>query len=810
VAYCWQPCDIRTAAVAIGEVPSEDACADYLKAFRDNGAPIVLLAVQEHVGVWKQTADKPSLLTTLSNRELDEYFRSNCDAFAPKEIYRAKNLPQTPTETQLEFVDIDLMPFLERHVGDQLSTKFADWIGNALPDWQGALGTNESAGEMLLRSVFRLLAAKILQDKGVPGFKQLNRSDVAGVLQKVVQHCGGAPDTGISRPAANVLETVARQVFGLASLRHMSTESLGVIYENAFISKATRKKLGTHSTPPWLADYMLWQVEDWFRELPAEQRIVYEPACGHGAFLVAALRMLQQFAFEERQPHAETVPYVRRMLHGADIDPFSLEIARLSLSLTDVPNPNGWWLKHCDLFQANPLEREIPVPGLVLTNPPYEAFAPQDREAWHCTQYVKYAEILARTLPHIRENGIVGFVAPRSFLTSPKVAAVRKILASEFEIIEIAHFPDKKVFTLSQAETCVVLAQRRKPHPRSTIRYAYVKDDGVTAFRKRYAFGFEQKIDVVRVARPPLFDLSVPFLANVWDSLADNPRLGDLADIGRGIEFQKGYPGTRGGTPRELLRYVEPNVLHHQEPKPDTLVFADEDVRFWGTAATTGKPQVVVNASGRRDPWKIWALMDPNGFPTTKRLITIRPKSASTPLTIDVLWAILTSPFAQAFVHAKSGKRDIDTRTYEALPLPLLRDLRNCSAVERAVEAYVGKARAADAAQGPAAPRAANELKRLRLQIDAEVLKLYDLAPRDERAILDLFSGHKRPGVPFDQTEYFPQDFVSCIPLHVYLTFIERAPKAARLRRSRVWQSLPDEFKQAVSDAAQPCVDDLP
>lgn len=308
----------------------------------------------------------------------------------------------------------------------------------------------------------------------------------------------------------------------------------------------------------------------------------------------------------------------------------------------------------------------------------------------------------------------------------------------------------------------------------------------------------------------PQFDLSVPLFARIWNSLSGNPKLGDLAEVGRGIEFRKGCPAKRGGHSREILRYVEPNVLHHREPTPERLVFTDEDVRRLGTAASGGKPQVVVNAArASRGPWKVWALMDPHGLPTTQRLITIRPKEGCATVSIEVLWAILTSPFANAFLHAMSGKRDLDTKTYKALPLPLPRHLHDCDAVERAVSAYVGKARALDAAAlHPSG--AMDDLKRLRLQLDAEVLKLYDLAPRDERALLDLFSGPERLGVPFEQTEYYPKDFASCIPLHVYLAFRERAPKAARLRRSRVWESLSEEFKQAVSDAAQPYADDLP
>ena len=51
------------------------------------------------------------------------------------------------------------------------------------------------------------------------------------------------------------------------------------------------------------------------------------------------------------------------------------------------------------------------------------------------------------------------------------------------------------------------------------------------------------------------------------------------------------------------------------------------------------------------------------------------------------------------------------------------------------------------------------KLKTLHWRIDAEVLRLYNLPPRLERQILDLFSGVARRGVPFEQTEYLPKSF---------------------------------------------------
>ena len=66
------------------------------------------------------------------------------------------------------------------------------------------------------------------------------------------------------------------------------------------------------------------------------------------------------------------------------------------------------------------------------------------------------------------------------------------------------------------------------------------------------------------------------------------------------------------------------------------------------------------------------------------------------------------------------------------------------------------------------------------MEIDSLILKAYDLPPRLERKLLDLFCGHPRP-VPFDFPDYFPKDFHPCIPLHKYLEMDLKQANAGKL-----------------------------
>jgi hypothetical protein len=51
--------------------------------------------------------------------------------------------------------------------------------------------------------------------------------------------------------------------------------------------------------------------------------------------------------------------------------------------------------------------------------------------------------------------------------------------------------------------------------------------------------------------------------------------------------------------------------------------------------------------------------------------------------------------------------------------------------------------------------------------IDAAVMRAYNLPPRLERALLDLFAGAKRP-VPHEFSSYYPENFSAWLPLANY------------------------------------------
>ena len=66
--------------------------------------------------------------------------------------------------------------------------------------------------------------------------------------------------------------------------------------------------------------------------------------------------------------------------------------------------------------------------------------------------------------------------------------------------------------------------------------------------------------------------------------------------------------------------------------------------------------------------------------------------------------------------------------------------------------------------------------RQLLAEIDAVILRAYDLPPRLERQLLDCFQGYQRPG-PVDFTEYYPPSFKPFIPWHRYISHEFRQAK---------------------------------
>ncbi len=781
-AFSQAPADARTACIAILE--AEEGSPEIVRSCRALAAPIVFVCGRNGLEWWKQGADQPERLRRpIPPGEIPQFFKTHADELAPSAVYRAKTWGRFDSKFQLSFVDFGLMPLVESQMGETLVQLISRQVQllKSLLKWDVI---NEAKGQWLLKSVFWLVSAKILHDKRVGKFKSLDLLDAEHVLSAIDEHFDTPAISITSDKQRRALVEIASSIAQTSSLQLATTESLAYVYENTLISKATRQALGTHSTPPYWVDYIVGRLRPWIAEIPLEQRHVFEPACGHAAFLVSAMRLLTELLPEEKSSPTQRRAYLRKRIHGCEIDAFALEIARLSLSLTDIPNPDGWDLIPGDMFEGDTLEQQARKAMVLLANPPFENFKSEDR-AWYTKRNVelhqvnKTAEMLSRVLPELPSGAVIGVIVPQGFLHSKNATPVRKLLTTDFELQEICLFPDK-VFTFSDMESAVIVARKRitAAQPSSTVRYRRVREREMNAFRQQYDATVDQTIHSKDFGTDQA-NLRVADLPEIWIHCRDMQRFCCLANIGHGLQYKgAGLPPSAitfsdrsfAGAVEGFVRF-EPSPPLHELPSLKWMSLELTLILRASAGITVGIPQVLFNqARASRGPWRLKALIDFDGHPVTRRFSVIRAKTEhSQPL--ELFWAICNSPIANAFMFAMSEQRDNDVGVIRELPIPQLTD----EGVKRVVAAtckyleYVR--RDPDAVlQRPINPQKARSLL---LRVDCEVLKLYDLPRELEWQLLKFFDGWPREGVPFKFDRYFPEHFDDHITLAEYFAITD-------------------------------------
>jgi type I restriction-modification system DNA methylase subunit len=786
--FAQRPFDTRSACFTAMDVvtnPEEDA-----RACRNIGAPLTFLCYQGNLLWWSQTDRAPYQIgEAISVNRLEGFFREHAEDFAPKTIYRAKTIGRFEKAYERSFVDLGLMPLIEKEAGQTIERLLLDCVAEARDARRWPKEVDLKQGQWLVKSVFWLLGAKMLHDKEVEGFIRLDFGDVDEVFARVAKHYGESAEGLVaSQSERRALETVAKRIERFADLRLATTEALAYVYENTLISDEVRAEFGTHSTPSYLVDYIVGRLAPWIEQLDQNKRSVFEPACGPGAFLIAAIRLLTSLLPSHMAEPAARKKYLRDRVRGYDVDDFAVEIARLSLTLTDIPNPNGWSIKPADLFESDLIERTARESSILLANPPFEDFKAAQRAAYgrkfHEPKFLnKTTEMLHRALSSMPTGGVFGVVVPQTLLHESNSSAFRKLLAEQFDFQELCLFPDK-VFNFADQESAVLIGRKHPPvsPTASSIRYRRVRERQMQSFKASYNVTNELSVCQQRFQQAVGNDLRVPDLEVVWKHCESFPKLADYADVGRGFESagedQPGFPaGTTTVSDERFEGAVQGfenlgrGIQTHQLPPLKWLNLSHDAIGAPRSGTERGTAQVLLNEPPvQRAPWCVRAMIDQVGRPARSSFTILRPLDAT--ILLELFWAILNSPFANAFAYAHSSKWHILTGTWRKFPFPRFTGTA-VQRIETAVQNYLNAVTRHEAPMPLRSDDTRKEelrtLRDLHWRIDAEVMRCYGLPVELERQLLDYFAGWQRVGVPFQQDRYFPEGFDEPISLSDYL-----------------------------------------
>ena len=816
VSFAHRPHDARSSCMVF--LPESRTPRADLAGLRELGVPLAIVAGAKAWELWSLRRDGPRLDQTVPVQEVEQFFAGKQEDYAPGAVFRAKTWARAEGARQLDFVDTGLLPIVEQEAGARLRELFEGMLGHTLDalELEPATLSGDEA-HWLVRANFWLLAGKLMRDKSVPKFTRLDLHDVQDVFDRVAEHYDAPRIRANGRLKA--LRGAAEVAAKFASLRCISTETLGALYEEALLSKRTRKLLSVHRTPTYLVDYMLARMSRWMAEdIGIENCRVFEPSCGHAPFLVGAVRLLSDL-LPERIASDRTArrKFLRTHVSGCDRDAFALEIARLSLTLADIPNPNGWRLDlEQDMYAGDYLAKNLAENSVVFVNPPFESAAVSTAERaggdlrFH--RNGQAAELLRRVVRSSQPGTAFGVVVPQTILEGNWFTPLRRELMEQCDLHEITVFPDK-VFQFADVETGIILARKRpvaaKPSPHYVFRR--VREDGMPRFINDYRADQDARPAVAERLATKEARLLVPRLAELWTANQAAPRFSSIATIAHGLFFlPKTHPSYPQGKVTTSDKAIKGLVSGFETAKgkwethlaPATTGFnLQPEVIEWPMEGTSvGNCQVLLNhGRASRSAWRLKAFIDSEGKPFTHRFIVLRPAAR---WSAEVIWALCNSPFANAYTFTDSGKRDISATFLREMPVPALGGLKVLP-LEAAVTAYLTAAREFSTQESSVAPTPARRVKQpvakpttdeaqlaldgmgqdetqsedaarehlraLHWRVDAEVLKLYALPAVQERELLDFFDGVARVGVPFEQRGYIPLAFRETQRLDEYL-----------------------------------------
>ena len=788
-AFAQDPPSYRNAAFGVA-IANGHSGPGLIQMHTALGAPQIFEVNNNSVSQWKvSSAGNPSLLNQLTLEELPQLFAQNKTAWDPQRILQAKS--DSSLAVQLDFFDAGLLPLLEQEARTKLDNRLRNVVALAIGTYEKRAKFTPDLYPMLFRLIFRFIAAKLLADRRYPGDWNTEYPKVA--LQAVEDFYSAG---GHSEPALedrDTQEETWKWINQTCHFQNLSVDSLAYVYENTFVTQQTRKAYSTHSTPYAIAEYIVRNLP--FENLHPSERKVFEPFSGHSIFLIAAMQRMRELLPPEMEPK-DRHDYFIKMLSGIENDEFALEVGRLSLMLADYPNPDGWRLHRADAFASPLFPEELRHANIVLCNPPFEPFNKVEKTRYgDILSTTKAREALLRVLEDPPQ--LLGFVLPRVFMEGPRYRELRVKLGEIYNTFELLALPDR-VFEHSDAETVVLLSAKGDITHKS-LTVGQVLNSNLQEFYISKKASYQAQALVEEPAKEFVQRIWLTQLGEVWDTTREFRTLGTLAEIHRGIEYNRPIVKDIDQFVSSIARPDFVPGLHKVDDNIEPFIVtqtvyldtSQELMRGSAYKYNWNAPKLIVNANPQsRGNWRITASIDRSGLVCYQNFHAIWPK---TELSLEVIAAVLNGPVANAFISTRDSIRHVLIRTLRNIPIPDF-SLEQEQALVSLVHQYT-----ATCNQGLTNQlnehEARSECRRLISAIDAEVLKAYGLPLEQERALLEWFKGSRRLG-PFEFTEYFPQSFEPLIPWHQYVneTAIASAIATTMSEKTLLFNALQADF----------------
>lgn len=205
----------------------------------------------------------------------------------------------------------------------------------------------------------------------------------------------------------------------------------------------------------------------------ASKKTVFDPTCGTGEFLVAALKLKFECAKKtDEEMSREEIRSIVKTVFGNDINEESVVILKLRIFLfllekfgidklagiSGYLNRQFWTYDY--LCEYEKIKKKF---DLIIGNPPYV----EDKKAKTAAKK-RYGNIYANVLIHsglqLKRNGVMGYIIPLSYSATPRMKELRRDFLETMGVQWLFHFSDRPdcLFTSVHQKLTVLIAKKSK------------------------------------------------------------------------------------------------------------------------------------------------------------------------------------------------------------------------------------------------------------------------------------------------------------------------------------------------------------
>lgn len=270
---------------------------------------------------------------------------------------------------------------------------------------------------------------------------------------------------------------------------------LGQLYETLF-HYIGGNTIGQYFTPRHIAKMMVDLVE------VNSSDIVFDPACGTGGFLVAAMNRI---LVNESLSRAQMVNLVKKSLIGMDSEPIT---AALCVTNMILRGEGSTGVHHADCFSSTKFPASKAT--IVLMNPPFP------HEGTDTTP----EDFVDRALEGLQQGGTLAGIVPKSlFVKKGAKAQWRQTILKQHTLLACIGLPDEQFQPHASVDTAVLVIKKGTPHKANRkVFFARIHNDGFKR-RKQVRVPIEGE-EISSVVRSFLRRESVPGLCG-WEPVGD-------------------------------------------------------------------------------------------------------------------------------------------------------------------------------------------------------------------------------------------------------------------------------------------------